>query len=67
MMWLLGTVRAIIKWILVDNTFVHHAESRESEIRSVVSIQGIFSLDVIGFIATFLSVLLADNIMVCGT
>ena len=63
-MWLIGTVRAIVKWILVDYTFISNAESRESEIESVVSIEKLFSLDVISFIGAFLSVLLADNIMV---
>ena len=61
-MWILITAHAIVRWILTDGAFIRHADSREDQMRAIISKQ--LSLDLTGYIVSFLSVLFADTTMV---
>lgn len=65
-MWILVTIHAGITWAYLDNTFIRHGETRETQIEShfLSRFGESFAQRVVEMIVTFASLLLADITMV---
>ena len=64
--WMLCTVRTIVKWVRLDTVFSRHADSRETQLAVSLNSESYY-LDLTRSIVSFLTVFLADTIMVSHT